>query len=342
MSTPKPKRAAPADDERAPLRKRLLYFAIFALIILAIVGGTVFLVWNDIQTRLQAPVREPAAHAEGISISTFVAYDVKRAFPTGLAEDGNGGLIVTLLGTGAVDRVSADGQTANFQQLTAPGAIARGPGGVLYVIDYQAADSRTFGQLKRITPDGQVSYFGDALNEGKLPLFAQLAVDGAGNLYVSHPDAASVWRVTPDGVAALWWSVPPVGGVAGQPIGLAYAAQRNALLVADPGTGSIYSLSLAGGAPVAETLYRQAGLDLRTLAVDAAGVVYTAYWTADNGVLSRLEPDGTLVTLADQFRAPMAILARDTELFIANSGLPAMLTGVSDDPPFTVSRVQVD
>ncbi|MCC7208091.1 MAG: hypothetical protein IT323_12350, partial [Anaerolineae bacterium] len=137
MNAPRPDRAASIEDERAPLRKRLLYFAVFALIILAIVGGTVLLVWNDIQSRLETPAREPVARAEGVRVSTFVSYDVKRAFPTGLAEDGDGGLIVTLLGTGAVDRVTDDGQRANFQQLTAPGAIAQGPDGMLYVVDYQ-------------------------------------------------------------------------------------------------------------------------------------------------------------------------------------------------------------
>ncbi|MCC7254274.1 MAG: hypothetical protein IT540_20630, partial [Hyphomicrobium sp.] len=291
-STPPPERVAP--EEGVPLRKRLLFLGIFTLVILAIVGGTALLVWTDIQNRLSSPRREVVARAEGVSVSTFLSLDVERAFPSGLVDDGQGGFLVTLLGTGAIDRVSADGTRSNFQQLTAPGAIARGADGALYVIDYQSADSRTFGQLKRIAPDGQVSYFGEALNEGKLPLFAQLAVDGAGNVYVSHPDNASVWRVPPEGVAALWWSVPPVGGVAGQPIGLAYATREDALLIADPGTGSIYRLSLADDAPVAETLYRQAGLNLRTLAVDSAGAVYVTYWTADNGVLSRLEPDGTL------------------------------------------------
>ena len=244
-----------------------------------------------------------------------------------------------MLGTGAVDRVSADGTRANFQHLTAPGAIARGADGSLYVIDYQAADSRTYGLLKRIAPDGRISYFGEALNDRRLPLLAQLAVDAAGNVYVSYASSAEVWRVTPDGVAAAWWTVPPVGGVAGQPVGLAYDALKNALLVADPGTGSIYRLAVGTDAPSAETLFRQAGLDLRTLAVDAAGRVFVAHWIGDNGVLSRLEPDGTLITLADGFRAPVAILARADALYVANSALPAMLTRVGDEPPFTVSRV---
>jgi sugar lactone lactonase YvrE len=331
-----------APTERPPLARRVGYFAIFGLIAAAIVGATVFLVYGDIVNRLAVSRHDSRPVLEGVNIAPFVSMPDPGVFPVGLAEAPDGTLYLSLFGTGAIKRIAADGSLATIHQLTAPGAIAFGPDGSLYVIDYRAADFRTSGQLNRIRPDGQVTLVGEALNTQGLPLLAQLAIDSTGNVYVSNPERGQVWRVTPGGQAASWWTIAPIGDVRAQPIGLAYDAARESLLVADAGTGTLYRVSLNADIPTGEPLYRLAGVDFRAVALDDQGRPLLAIWAHDNGLLSRLEPDGTLVTLAEAFRAPTAILFEDGRALVVNSDLPGLIEQVGAEPPFTVDVVTFD
>lgn len=340
MSTSGKSSAIAKNNGQPPPSRRILYFVVFGLVIAAIVGLTVLLIYGDIVGRLSSEVRRVAkAVAPGVTVSTFASLNNDRVFPIGIAPAPDGTFYLSLFGTGAIQKIQPDGTILNWNQVTAGGALATAPDGGLYVIDYSAADARASGHLIRIAPDGTKSAVGGSALP-QLPLFAQLAVDPAGNVYVSHDARAEIWRVTPEGVAAVWWAVPPVGQTKALPAGVAYDALHRALLVADAGTGTIYRVELAAsGTPNSTPLYRQNGLDVRTLTVDEKGRVLIAYWKGDGGVLARLEEDGSLTTLAQDFRHPLGLLYRAGAVYVVNSDLPGLIQQIRTHPPFTVDRV---
>lgn len=329
--------ALPADTQR----RRILVIVLVGLAAILIVIVTLVLAFGDLASRLRGTRHESRAVAEGVSVAPFLSLDEPRLFPTGLAAAPDGSLYVSLFGAGAIQHVTPDGEATLFRSVTAPGALVATADGTLYVMDYQAADWRSAGTLQRILPDGETSAFGIGLPADGFPLLAQLTLDGEDNVYVSHPGTGEVWRVTPEGYASLWWRIPPLSGAQAQPTGLAYDRESNALLVADAGTGSVYRLRLEAETPVGELLHRQVGLALHGLSIDEEGRTLLAYWDHDRGVLARLEQDGTLVTLADYFRAPTAVLFRDNRVYVANSDLWGLVNEGSAQPPFTVDVVDV-
>ncbi len=327
--------------KKPPLMRRLLYFLVFGIMIAVIIAVTGVLIYNGFINALNAPRHESKAVASGVSVTAFVSLPEKDLFPMGFAAASDGTFYLGLYGSGAVEKVSGSGAAQPWTRLTAVGALTLGPDGALYVIDYTAPTALALGHLKRIAPDGTVTLFGSALNRAGLPLLAQLAFDGAGNLYVSHPDSGDIWRVAPDGSAEAWWHMPPVGDAQAKPVGLAYDKTRNALVVADTGTGTLYRVDLAASAPSGSPLYRQASLNVNTVAVDDQGRVLVAIWQNDNGLVCRLEADGRLVTLAEKFREPMALVYRDHKIYVVNSDALGLFGKIRADPPFTVDAIDL-
>jgi DNA-binding beta-propeller fold protein YncE len=338
--TKKTSPAAAATAGEPSTRKRIAYFLIFGLIVAAIVGITVILIYNDIVGRLNMPRGAAKAVAANVTIAPFVSFDSPRTFPMGLAAAPNGTWYLSLMGAASIRSISADGtQNRFFAQATAPGAIALAPDGHLYVIDYSAADSRALGKLKRYALDGGSVFWGEALNLRGLPLLATLAIDSAGNVYVSHPDTGEVWRVDPNGIATAWWSVPPLRETRAIPVGLAYDAATNSLIVTDAGTGTVYRVMLDAEAPKGDVLYRQFGADIRAAALDDAGRVLLAIWKNENGQLARLEPDGQLTLLAEGFRAPTSLHYAAGKIYVVNSDAPGLISQIASNPPYTVDVV---
>ncbi|GAB4555156.1 MAG: hypothetical protein OHK0023_26030 [Anaerolineae bacterium] len=318
----------------------MLYFTVFGFAIFAILALFVLLTYNDIIGRLGSSQRKDAvAVAPGVTVAPWVTINEEKAFPMGLTAGPNGTLYLSIFGTGAIHRLNSDGSLSFVKGLTAPGAIAAGPDGTLYVIDYTGVDMRAYGQLKRISPAGEVSLFGDALNATYLPLLSGLAVDRVGNVYVTHADSASVWRVTPSGLAEVWWRIPELGAAKALPTGLGYDAQGDALLVTDAATGTLYRVPLAAMQPVGEVLYRQKDFDLRGVTLDDTQRPLLISWKNENGALHRLEAEGTLTLLAERFRAPTAIVYHEGKAVVVNSGAPGIISQIRTDPPFTVDVV---
>src|SRR5512145_584962 len=105
--------------------------------------------------------------------------------------------------------------------------------GTLYIVDHVDADLRTSGgNIKRLTPDGQVSDLATISDERGFVLPTDVALDAQGNVYVSDRGRDEVWRFNPDGSGgAVWWTSPQVtGNVSGyEPNGLAYDPANNAM-----------------------------------------------------------------------------------------------------------------
>lgn len=320
-------------------RKRLLYFAAFGGVVIAIVVGAAALMLGDLFGRWNSgTLREPKGLAQGVQVAPFLSLNDTRLFPYGIAPSGEAGAFyLSLFGGSAVRQVSADGTMRFFAQLQAPGALAFS-GGALYVIDYNEVGALTSGSLKRIAADGTLSNVSESPVARGLPLFAGLVADRSGHLYLTHPENGSVWRITEDGTATLFWGAPQVANTRPSTTALAYDRLSNALIVADSANGTLYRLTI-GETAESEMIYRQQGFDPRALAVDASGRVLVAAWQGDNGFLYRLEADGKLVALADGFRQPTSILYREGTAYVVSSGTFGLIGGVEVAPPFRVDAV---
>jgi sugar lactone lactonase YvrE len=336
-----PAQSNPDSAGNPPMRKRLIYFGVFALIIAGITLGAGSLLYNDVVGRLGGERHEAKAVAADVLVAPFYAFNEADSYPVGIAAGPDGELYVSLFGKGKIQRLNADGSLGeSLPGLSAPGAIARASDGTFYVIDYSGVDFRALGRLKRLTSAG-ASEFGAAINSPGLPLLADLALDGAGNIYVSDPERGQIWRVTPEGSDFAWWAMPVYGSEQAQPTGLAYSPSENALYVADAGTGILYRLPLAESAPRGEILYRQMRLNLRSIAIDEQGRVFLGLWQGDNGQIAYLTPAKQLLVLADDLRAPLGMVARQKQIIVANSDLPGLFDQIEVQPPFTLDKIDL-
>ena len=171
------------------------------------------------------------------------------------------GLVSTLAGSGG-QRGAVDG-AGDAALFNAPQSLAVDFSGNVYVADTGNAT------IRKITGAGQVSTLaGSAGQDGSLDglgssaLFGRpngVAVDAAGNVYVSDNWTATIRKITPEG------AVTTLAGLPGQ------ASSAD-------GPGSAAGFNPATG-----------------LAVDAAGVIYVA--DRDNNALRRITPDGFTGTI---------------------------------------------
>jgi sugar lactone lactonase YvrE len=112
------------------------------------------------------------------------------------------GTITTVAGTGN-DAYSGDGGPATSAELEGPFGVAVDSTGVIYLVD--------LGRIRKFAPGGIIStvagtgtpgYSGDGGLATAAQLFAPsgVAVDGAGNLYISDTDNNRIRMVSPGGV----------------------------------------------------------------------------------------------------------------------------------------------
>ncbi len=330
--------------------RRIAFLVVFGLAIAAVFGLTAFLLLRDINARLEAPRHDSVAIASGVSLRPFLSLPSERAFPMGLASDPGGTFYLSLFGEGQIRKINPAGEHSLFvgsNQVSAPGALAYGPNGALYLIDYTTTDPRsTAGRLRKIAGDGKITSMtaptgvDPSAPGGALSLFAQMAFDSVDNLYVTNPATAQIWRYAPDGQGLVWWILPAIGDAKAQPTGIVYDPARNAMIIADARSGILYAVDVAALAPAGTQLFRRADLDIRSLALDGHGRLLVLSWVADGGVLSRLE-GASLVTLAEKFRAPTAIVYRDGKVYVVNSDAPGLSQPIRAKPPFTVDVVDL-
>jgi len=230
-------------------------------------------------TAVLARFTSPSAVAIAGDGHVFVADQTRTALRM-IAPDGT---VSTLGGgnNGLASGGAADGQGAQAR-FALPQGVVMDPAGNTFVAD-------TLNHtIRRISPQGQVTTFAgaaglsgdsDGAAGARFNLPAGLALDAAGNLYVSEPVANRIRRITPDGGVATW-----VNRGLDQPAGLAADAGGN-LFVADFGSDRILQVAPDGtlqAAPVAVGVGRSA------LAMDVAGNLYTL--DAGNRIFYRITP----------------------------------------------------
>lgn len=330
---------APERSEPSAAR-RVLYFVIFGAVVIAIVVGAAALLLGDLFGRWNSsPLREPKALAEGVEIVPFLSLNDSRIFPYGIAY-GEGEFYLSLFGGNAVRRITPEGTMRFMAQLDAPAALAY-LRNTVYVIDYNQVGAFSSGALKAIAADGSLRSVSESPAARGLPLFAGLAADPQGLLYLSHPENGSIWQITLGGTATLLWTAPQVANTRPSPTGLAYNRWDESLFVADSGTGSLYRLVMTESGVESQLLYRQQGFDPRALTIDRQGRLFVAAWQGDNGTLYRYSEADGLVALAEGFRQPTSIVAVENTVYVVNSGTFGLIGGVEVRPPFRVDAVRL-
>jgi DNA-binding beta-propeller fold protein YncE len=197
--------------------------------------------------------------------------------------------------------------------------------GTLLVVDHLDPDVRTSGgDVKRIAPDGTVSVFATIPDEQGFVLPYDIAVDGAGRVYVSDRGRDEIWRFDPDGGgAAAWWQSPTADGtVQPEPTGLAYDAANAAIIAADASLNRLYRIAISDGSTAVlyqhDSRFEPPGFDGLTVTPD--GTIYVAALSLNR--VARLDGD-SLTYLAQGFRgisdvayaAPNRLIAANADRF---------------------------
>ncbi len=221
------------------------------------------------------------------------------------------GRITTVAGHGG--GALGDGGPAAQATLSSPAAVAVDAYGAIYIAD--TGNQR----IRKITPDGVIltfagagfsGFYGDG-QSAKLAQFSQpsgLALDSAGNLYISDSNNNRIRRVGSDGTIATIAGSSTRAGFGGdgslaayaqlsQPRGLAFDRAGN-LYVADTGNNRIRRVNKAGFIESLPVLDLSAPHGVAIDSDDSVIIIDTG-----NNRVRRWRPNGTVLPLAGTGRA---------------------------------------
>ena len=222
------------------------------------------------------------------------------------------GAVTTLAGSGAAGTMDGAGALATF---SSPSNVAVDGKGNAYVVDNYG------NKVRKVTPDGVVTTLAGSGNAasvdgtGSAASFDDpwgVAVDGAGNVYVSELGARKIRKVTPGGVVTTFAGSGATGSVDGPgaaasfnwPYGLALDGAGN-LYVADalsqkirkvtPG-GMVSTLAGSGARGGADGTAASASFDNPMgVAVDSSGTVYVL---DRSNKVRKVTPAGVVTSIA--------------------------------------------
>ena len=307
-----------------------------------------------------------------VTLTVAGGTDFLFQYPAGLAQDGSGSLyvadtfgdtilkvtsagIVSTLAGSAGQAGTSDG-TGSAARFNHPDSVAVDAAGNVYVTDTGNAT------VRKITPAGVVTTLagtagmpGSADGSGSAASFRSptgIALDAAGNLYVSDTGSATIRKITSAGaVSTLAGTAGSQGSADGtgaaarfsEPHGLTVDSAGN-VYVADTKNDTIRKITSGG---VVTTMAGKAGVagfadglgatarfnQPYGVAVDSTGNVYVA--DTGNDTLRAITPGGATVTLAGmagvaglndgaggsaQFDLPHALVVNAGSLYVADTG----------------------
>lgn len=262
----------------------------------------------------------------------------------------NPGMVTPVAGTGAGGG-TGDGGPATSATFAVPSGVLAIPGGGYYVTDASACVIRKVdaaGTIATIAGTGTCGHSGDggpATAANIEPVFVdysgvhdfgqsgQLALDAAGNLYLSEPGAASIRRIDPSGtITTLSKSTCAEGSLHGFLIAIPqsdFAVTPNGTIYTACGEGGIYRIDPDGTKQLISSLSAVA------ITTDPAGTVYVSVQDVDpytsspniiygHNVIGTLTSTGTFTPVVDV----SAMTARTNDLSLRITHLSVDSSGV--------------
>ncbi|WP_091152189.1 T9SS type B sorting domain-containing protein [Mucilaginibacter pineti] len=250
-----------------------------------------------ITIKITAGVLPPAGSPPVIAYSTPNVYHLNSAIPPlkptnngGIVPANTYGLVSSFAGTGELGNNNGPGTNASFHGVY---NVATDAAGNVYVAD------QGNNQIRKITPDGNVSIFAGTGDPGtadgpgvsatfQLPLF--ITTDANNNVYVSDPINGLLRKISPSGnVISVNYNIRQPGFLAFDADGNLYfshAYNINIFKVTPAGMVTIYagngSIGVGNGPRELASFGRPTGL-----AVDAGGNLYIA--DASNSLIRKID-----------------------------------------------------
>lgn len=338
-------------QQSAPFtRLRALMFLVGTVIVGVLV--IVLITWWVIGSapRAMAVIIDPS-----VTVNEYVTLPDDDAYPAALAIADDGTLYTGSYQTGVIWSISKDGivtELANTREkIGAVSGLDIAPDGALMILDrIEALDA--LGAVIWRYADGNLSSILELPYDKTvgLTLPDDIAVDSAGNIYVTDRDPARVWRYSPDGTNQdIWWTpATALDGSTDAPTGIAYDAVNDALVITGSNQDSIYrvsatALDLEEALEKTEVLYTDTqsnGYSFDGITVTASGEIYVALLNWNR--VARLN-ENELLMLARDFRGASDV-AYDTEkdaLYVTNWNQFSLGFGTSPQLPFALDIVDL-
>lgn len=333
------------DSETKPARlarTRALLFLLASLAIgaLLIVAMTWFVIGS-------APRGQAVAVASGIAVSEYVALPDDDAYPAALAIGVDGKLFTGSYQSGAVWAISRDGVLSEVpgsrERIGSVTGLDVAPDGALYILDrITPLDAK--GAVVWRYADGELKAVLDIPNDETegLVLPEDIAVDSAGEIYISDRKTGRVWRYTTAGEAmGVFWQMPCSETCAAT--GLAYDPETDAMLITDSETDRIYRVSAGADSSRAEGIYvdeADSGYGFDGITATPEGEIYVALLAWNR--VAKLQ-DGKLIMLARDFRgaSDVAYDADRDRLFVSNWNQFSLGFGTRPQLPFALDVIDL-
>jgi sugar lactone lactonase YvrE len=273
------------------------------------IGG--LLIASSIASAL-ALVPAPARSAqEGVSSPTLVAsFDPALGeLPESIAQDARGNLYVSM--AASVVKVTPERVVSTLVTLPiAEGAFAAGvklgPDGFLYVASAALDPALQASFVWRVSRETGVAEQVAALDPSGFP--NDLAFDDQGNVFVTDPFLALIWKIDATGAATVWLSDTAFEGTPDQPAlgtafgvdGIAFDRGKRCLYLSNLDRGAILRVGVGrdaspGSVQVVAQDPRLRGAD--GIALDAAGLLYVAVNAQDR--IATVDRQGRLGVLVE-------------------------------------------
>lgn len=330
-------------------QRRFIFLTIFVGGLLLLVALFVLLSFGSLNS---------AARTQGqgllpdVSVRPFASLPDNDAYPSSVAVAEDGTVYTGSFASGAIWAISPDGAQVTElpgtrEAIGAVWSLATLPDGALLVLDVRDTDPRTGGGRVVRVAGGAIEDYAVAAGDRGFIAPNDLAVTPDGALYVTDGGRNEVLEFTPgDGGAltsSVWWAAPTPAAGGARPFlsGLAYDPARNALIITDPETNTIYRVALADGAT--EVLYEHGGREFPPgftgAAVAEDGTLYVAA-LGQNGI-ARVD-EGALNYIAGLFRGANDVAIGPTDaLFVPNFDQSALVVPlIAPQLPFAVDVIE--
>lgn len=195
-----------------------------------------FYVSQDINGSLTSVISKVTS---GGSVTTFAS---GFQYPMGLAVNSDGDLFVADRILGEIFKVSGGVVTTYASGLSEVFGLAFNSSGTLYAATRGSTNSDT-GAIWRVDGVENKTQIIAGLNQPN-----DLAIDSAGNLYVTNFGTSSISKISADGTSSVLFADGGDGLIS--PVGLAFDPVSGNLFVASQGNDSIYEITPGGVASV--------------------------------------------------------------------------------------------